>query len=753
MLEPSTAAEPVASNEAGDIQMTIEPQGVPQSPLPAGDGISGLPDFPGLDPTRPGALTARLRLAGVELTQSTQYASAAGGGYGQDNGVALVALKLLVARAYPVVTPPLLQPDLLTGQRVTGELVVSVAGRVVYRTGPTRSDGARVGRQQWLDRTLWDQEYTFSAGGDRFTAVNRLISVNSPLNFVVPAYYCRAGRADIAVRVWTLSETAFATWSDVVSFTDVSAPKVCLVRVNWTDGSGNRTSASDAVMLSSLSTAQRMLPFPYFETTVLSAEVESRDTFGAGPTSPGACNTAWDKLAADLAVTAIFTSLFGLGDIVIGFVPTAALPASGPYVSGCGRGGIGSFVADPITVTHEIGHLYDRHHVAVPGDPSSDTAYPNYGGDVRSIGEVGIDTGTVPPTLYDPASSDDLMSYGANQWISPYTYQAILSARSMHAAATARPSKVGRPFLVTAVRLYRDRSVEIRRMLQVDAPGQVSRSWEGAGSPLSVDILDANARVLFTHHLVAVRAQACCRGAGGCGSGCGGAVPAGREPWQDFDEAIEWPEGAHSLAFHDGGEPLLVVAAGVAPTVEVSPVVVGEVTSEAEHGPAQVSFRVTAQHQREAPSVVVLFTGDDGRTWWPVVFDPPEGNVSVVASSLPSRGSCRFRVVATAELMSTVVDTEPVDLLPAPRGLHLDLPDGDCGVAAGPVMLRVHIDLRGHGAPSAREVRWWSSIDGDLGVGTDLVAELSAGRHEVSVTAPDGVGGSLGERGIIIVGG
>ena len=63
------------------------------------------------------------------------------------------------------------------------------------------------------------------------------------------------------------------------------------------------------------------------------------------------------------------------------------------------------------------------------------------------------------------------------------------------------------------------------------------------------------------------------------------------------------------------------------------------------------------------------------------------------------------------------------------------------------------LDLRGHGAPSTREVRWWSSIDGDLGVGLDVVADLSTGTHEVSVTAPDGMGGSLAERGIIIVGG
>ena len=39
------------------------------------------------------------------------------------------------------------------------------------------------------------------------------------------------------------------------------------------------------------------------------------------------------------------------------------------------------------------------------------------------------------------------------------------------------------------------------------------------------------------------------------------------------------------------------------------------------------------------------------------------------------------------------------------------------------------------------------------GLGFDLVAELENGEHAITVTAPDGLGGTLEERGIIIVGG
>lgn len=734
----------IDQNAAGIAQLVeLLSQGVVQQ-LRGGPGPGLAPDMTGPlrspDASGPGQLLERLAVAGVELTQSIQYSAMAGGGYGPDNGVPLIARKTLVARAYPIVSPGLLAPNHLAGQRVSGELVVSVGNRVIFRADPTRSDGARLGRQRELDRTLWDEERSVSLVSRGNGIRTTLLSANSPLNFIVPAYYCSPGRASISVRLWTADGAANADWSNDVRFADVQAPRVCLVRVNWTDSSGKKTSPSDSDMLASLSTAERMLPFPYFSTTVLTTQVESTAAFGSIPSSPGACNNAWDRLVADLAVTAIFTSLFGLGDLVIGFVPSAALPTSGVYVAGCGRGGIGAFVGQPVTVAHELGHLYRRNHVAVPGDPSSDVNYPNYGGDVRSIGEVGIDSGTWPPTLYDPASSDDIMSYGLNKWISPYTYQGVYNARELHPAA---PAHVARPLLVIAVRMFRNRSVELGRVLQINAPGQVARQWEGGRSPLSVDVLDANSQVLLTHHLLTVPARGCSHGTG-CGFGCGGPVPKGREPWEDFDEVIEWPEGAHALSFHDGGEPLLVVGSGEPPQLEVS---------EPQQANEHIQFRITARHPRVTPSVVVLFTGDDGQNWWPVAFDPPDGEITVAVSSLPAGRQSRFRIVATAQLRSAVLETGLIDLPVVTRKLHMFLPADDCGTTGGQVLLRVRVDLSGYPSPSPHELHWSSSVDGELGTGFDLLTGLSTGTHQLTVSGPDGAGSTMQAHGIIIVSG
>lgn len=705
-----------------------------------------LPSFPSREGIVDAPRPATLHVAGVELTQSIQHHGAAGPSYGTDNSVPLVALKSLVARALPVVSPGILS-DNLTGARVSGELTLSVGNRVVYRTGPTRPTGARVGPRSSLDRSLWDEELTFSVPsklGSGVAANLMLETLNPPLNFIVPGYYCRKGGAVVSVTVWPLlgdgSRGKGATWWQRVEFLDVPAPRVCFVRVNWTDSAGVTSTPSDADMLGTVSTAERMLPFPYFETTILATDENSTAAFATGATTPGSCNVAWDKLVAGLAVTSIFTALFGLGDIVVGFVPSAAIPAgAGSIVVGCGRGGMALFVGQQTTFAHELGHIFGRNHVAVPGDPFNDTAYPNYGGSRRSIGEVGIDTGSVPPTLYDPATNIDIMGYTRGtegQWISPYTYRAILDARGLHQSAPADPRHV-RPRLVLSVRLTRARKVLVRKAIRVDAAGVVPRPWDDATSPLSIDVLDADGQILLVHHMLYSPPRGC---------GCCGATSAtsGREPWLDMDEVIDWPEGAASIAFHTGDEPLLTITAGEPPRLEVS-----DPTRDA----GRLRFQVTADHPRETPAVAVLFTGDGGDTWWPIAFDPVDGVVDVEESRLPARGRCRFRVLATAELQSASLDTDEFELAATPRRMHILAPNDDCPIDAGPVSLKAMIDLHGHTMPGTADVRWRSSIEGDLGSGLVIAPDLSTGTHEITVSAPDGIGGTLEERAIIVVGG
>ena len=121
-----------------------------------------------------------------------------------------------------------------------------------------------------------------------------------------------------------------------MTFLAVPAPRVCLVRVNWTDAAGNVTKPTDASMLATTSLAERTLPFPYLETTILGVEENRSGAFASASATSGGCNTARQSLLASLAVTKIFTALFGLGDIVFGMVPNAVVPAGpGSIHTGC----------------------------------------------------------------------------------------------------------------------------------------------------------------------------------------------------------------------------------------------------------------------------------------------------------------------------------------------------------------------------------------------------------------------------------
>jgi hypothetical protein len=708
---------------------------------------------------------ARLVIAGMELTQSIQYNGAAGPTYGSDNAVPLIALKTLVARVYPCVSSHFALSDNLTGRRVTGELIVSYGDRVAYRTGPTRASGARIGPQRSLDRTLWDEDFTGLVPSSTLFALQQYY-LNSSLNFIVPAYYCRGSRTTFSVRIWRSedgpSSAYHATASQMVTFFAVPAPRVCLVRVNWTDASGNVTKPTDISMLDTTRVAERMLPFPYFETTILGVEENKSGAFAAVPASAGGCNPAWLDLITDLNVTRIFTLIFGLGDIVFGMVPAVVIPAGAKSINaGCGIVAGGCIIGQNQSFAHELGHIYRRPHVAVPGDASSDPNYPNYGGDIRSIGEVGIDTGTSPPTLYDPADTGDIMSYPTKLqpklWISPYTYQRILDEWDLHPSAPADPRHV-RSLLILSIRLHRISRefgrVELRQAHRVEAAGLVPPRIGATFSPLSVDMLDRDGRILATHHCFYVPAHG-----GGCCGGDGHVSPE-REPYLDMQEAIEWPgEDVVALSFHRGEEPIARLEVGEAPSVEIQGPERREgslflrVQTRSRRAGSTGTGNTTAENTPSPTSVVVLFTGDDGETWQPVAFNPPNGEVLVDAERLPGGERCRFRAIATGRLRAAQADTEPFELTLSRRKLYVSTPDDSCGIAPGAVALHAFVDTRGRGAVAPQEIRWHSSLEGDLGIGLDLIAQLGEGRHEITATAPDGIGGTLTERAIIIVGG
>lgn len=717
---------------------------------PSGEPLPHLPDLPwDRNEEVPRLVRPRLRVQGLEITQSTQFY---GTGYGAENSVPIVALKALVVRAYPYVSAGMLEGDALSGRTVTGELVLLRGSKEVWRTGPTRVAGSRVGAASRLDRGLWDSELDLYASSGKLGV--ELISMhwNPTLNFFVPAWYLRAGQATAVVRLWlTSGEGGVATATERFQVIPVNTPKISLVRVNWKNTATNAiTSPSDADLLGLCALATRMLPFPYFETTILGVEQTKTGDFSGPPMNPdgtpnpGGCNAAWVDLLTSLKVIRIFTALFELGAIVYGVVPTAgALTLVGTRNTGCGWGddGVGGcLVGDENAFAHEIGHLYTCGHIGDPTLVSYDAAYPNYGGSKTRIGEVGIDTALGADPLSDPAGTHDLMSYKQPQWVSPYTYQKIFDNRDKHMSAAADPNKV-RPLLLFAftVEMLADgaRKVDKFKSYVAQGPGIVPRTRGPAADGWFIELIDREERIITRH---------ACRLPAALGSGCGccnGAADLERAPRLEFVEAVEWSVDATSIQITRGEKQVARLDVGEAPSVELA-------------GPRrrddQLVLEIRARHPRSPVSLVVLFTGDDGRTWSPVSIDPPENEpLAIPVANLPGGEACRFRAVATAEFRSASADSESFELPRAERALVIDMQESRCG--RGRVELAAMIDLRGHAGVAPHEIIWQSDVAGELGRGYALSVELEAGEHRITATIPGGGGDRVEKAGIIVVGG
>ncbi len=718
---------------------------------PTGEPSPHLPDLPGGQEEIPSLVVRpRLRVQGLELTQSTQYY---GTGYGAVNSVPIVALKPLVVRAYPYVTPGLFEGDTLSGKTVTGELVLFRWGKEVFRTGPTRSAGARVGPAKRLDRALWDNESTFHVTSGKLATELVTVAFNPTLNFMVPAWYVRAGQTTAVVRVWlTSGEGGTQTSSESFQVIPVNAPKLALVRVNWKNTATNAvTSPTEAELLGLCALAARMLPFPYFETTILGVEQTKTGDFSGPPlnadgsANPGGCNTAWVDLLTSLKVTRLFTALFGLADIVYGVVPQAgALTTMGTRNTGCGWGddGVGGcLVGDEIAFAHEVGHLYGCGHVGDPTLASYDASYPNYGGSKTSIGEVGIDTALGATPLSDPDIVHDIMSYKQPQWVSPYTYLKILENREKHFSVPADPRKV-RPLFIFAFTVDRmadgSRKIDNIKAHVVQGPGIVPPARGPAPGNWSIELVDAHDKVIASH---ACRTPVSLGGGCGC---CNGAADIERAPRLEFVEAMQWSDEVTRIQIKRGDALIASLDVGEAPSIEVS---------GPERREDSLVLHIRVRHPRSHASLAVLFTGDDGQTWVPVAIDPEQSEPLIVnASSLPGGESCRFRAVATAEFRVASADSESFSLPRADRRLVIDAKEAGC--EPGRVDLTAMIDLRGHAGVAPHDIVWHSDVGGELGRGHVLSVDLEPGRHLVTATIP---GGGANDRvqatGIIIVGG
>ncbi|WP_276371023.1 hypothetical protein [Chryseolinea sp. H1M3-3] len=656
-------------------------------------------------------LPAGIRIAHVELTQSTQFCNFdnLSSGAADDNSVPLVANKDLIIRVYVDKRPGMAGyvPNLVTGRvRFAGKEFTPLNGPIPPR-----------------DKTLI-----------------RRSNLNHTLNFRIPAALCH-GERTFQVRAFDIAYTSplvgiginidgslmhFSSTSETfyARFRNVPHLKVCGVMINYAGPNFNLPAPLGTDLPTSLSRFLPMFPIQGFD-------------FGPCTVTPwgddmqiesGKKGSGWDSL---INFIANLRSASTIRAIYVGLLPTNLAGQLGIGQRGIGRPGIAIAAKDDTrALSHELAHALTLLHLddGTGAAGPYETNYPKYKEGTfpfGSIGEFGLNTSRM--TLFDPANSVDLMSYGdgmdvlfpTNTWISPYHYQRMLNT-IVASDGTGDIITIVAIVVIANFRVYRDGKVELLSSYIVD---NVSR-YDNAPitDAILLDIHGANGEVVGTHR--------CHR----------------HNPYQDeenafidYHELIPWTKDFSGFSVIRNGKVIDTIKT----EKKKSKIKLDNISRVQRNGDLMHLKWNTEAENAEQPTMI-RYSNDNGKTWQAIATDVKNASHLVNLDLLPGGKECRLEVIASG-LQKVSVQTEPFEVPVKPRKAFLYSPqDGETFTAGTSISFLGGGYSPDHDPCGFDEISWHSNIQGYLGAGNQMSKnDLIPGTHRIIMSMPDGAGGEV----------
>lgn len=662
---------------------------------------------------KPAPPPPNLRIGGIEQTQATQFFQSllnpcpdrpGTSGPCRNNDIPLVANKPLVLRVYPDVLPASTQP--ITA--LTGVVETKVTGSSTSHIPLT--------------------PYNAPVAPHRLNDVLRR-NTNDTLNFRIPAIRCR-GSLDVRVTIYDMQHPGEAGFSAspismTLQFVETAPLKIRLVRIHYK----NDARAMDIPAPTTADfweTAQYTLktfPIPRIDVVRDSVALYDGDFTSffpsGGPGAQGSTGTIFQILSALRTAEGLPNDVHYLA-IIPGW-PANLTGAAGWAVS---RKQIAEVFNGP-AMAQEIGHDSGfPNHAPGCGAGSPDPNYPVYDGYLSaSIGEFGFDT--LNSVVFDPAVTRDFMSYCPSPWVSPYTYLGLLNTfqNSVNNLATTLVQRA--EMMTFSFTLHRNGKVSHFK------PGldalRVAPVLMGAPTPYVVELQDKEGNPLASQRLRLYG------------------------PYQTLDDAVldffvEIPrhDGATSLVVKQDDRTLYThTIAKSSPIIKLQPLKPAEKVGAVRVGTVAVGWSATGTTEQSA-RYTLRYSNDGGYTWFLLATDLTETKYTVDLDTLPGGDECVLQVMTASDLRTAVATSEPFQVSRKPRGIEILSPkNGDVfDVSQVVSFFGFSESLEGSGDPD--ELNWNSSIDGYLGSGAHVLPSmLTPGRHRITLSGDDGVGGEI----------